>query len=214
MSMTQVSRGLADRFAPLDTQAYVESLKHPPLLRLVLSTVFAAGAIALTIAGVAVYGSSEALHLATASTPVRADPAFAPTTARPFSVEGDFVSELPVTPPTDLQIRFAAKLAREQDVTVVQMQSEPLKSGTSALGQSRITLQLRGDYRDIKNVLIAMLSKYPGLTLQRLTIRHHADTVVAPPPGGTAAPLPPADRADDEASIELIQYSQALATIR
>ncbi len=214
MSIAQVSHGFASRFAPLDTQAYVESLKHPPLLQLVLSIVFVAGAIALTSAGVAVYRASEALHLAIASTPVRADPALAPTMPRPSSVEGDFVSELPATPPTNLQIRFAAKIAHEQDVTVVQMQSEPLKSGSSAIGQSRITLQLRGDYRDIKNVWIAMLSKYPGLTLQRLTIRHHADTVVAPSPAGTTTPLPPADRADDEASIEMIQYTQAAATVR
>ena len=130
--------------------------------------------------------------------------------------ESDFVSELPTTPPTDQQIRFAAKLAHEQGVTVVQMQPEPLKSEPATLGQGRLTMQLRGDYRDIKNVWIAMLSKYPGLTLQRLTIRHHADGPASPTPPApvAAAALPPADRDDDEATIEMIQYTQPPATAR
>lgn len=161
-------------------QAYAESLNQSRLLQLALPMVFLAGAAALMTSVVEVYRASETLHLAIASAKVRANSARTLSSPRPSTTEGDFASELPTTPPTDLQIRYAAKLAREQDVTVVQMQSEPLKSDPSALGQSRITLQLRGDYRDIKNVWIAMLSKYPGLTMQRLTIRHLADAVVGP----------------------------------
>ncbi len=215
MSITQVSRSLADRCATFYIQADVESLKHPAVLQLALPVFFIIGAIGLTSSAIAVYRASEALHLAISSTPVRTNPALAPTMPRPSSVESDFVSELPSTLPTDVQIRYAAKLAREQEVTVVQMQSEPLKSDSAALGESRITLQLRGDYRDIKNVWIAMLSKFPGLTLQRLTLRHHASvgTVTAPSPATTDVALSPADRAD-EAGIEMIQYTQAPASVR
>jgi hypothetical protein len=175
---------------------------------------FAVGAIVLVCTGVALYHVSMAMKMANAS--ARAVPASAIVPLMPSlsTPEGDFVSELPATPPTDLQIRFATKLAHEQAVTVVQMQSEPLKSDASALGQNRITLQLRGDYRDIKNVWIAMLAKYPGLVLERLTIRHHADAVAAPLPAVTTTPLPAADRADDEASVEMIQYTRAPATVR
>lgn len=94
------------------------------------------------------------------------------------------------------------------------MQSEVLKTDSKALGQSRITLQLRGDYRDIKSVWIALLAKYPGLTLQRLTLRHHTEMQSVPSPQAAAVTLPSADRADDEATIEMIQYTQPPAIAR
>ncbi len=128
--------------------------------------------------------------------------------APPSNAASDFVAELPAVAPSDAQIRFAAKIAREARVIVVQMQTEPLKADPKTLGQSRLTLQLRGDYRDIKTVWIALIEKYPGLVLERMTIRHHAD--VSAPPGATtsATALPPADRADDEATLEMIQYTR------
>ena len=128
--------------------------------------------------------------------------------------DSGFVSELPVVSPGDLQIRYAAKLAHEQGASVLQMQSAALKTDPKGLGQSRITLQLRGDYRDIKNVWIALLAKYPGLTLQRLTLRHHTELKSVPSPQAAAVALPAADRADDEATIEMIQYTQPLALTR
>jgi hypothetical protein len=126
----------------------------------------------------------------------------------------DFVLELPVVSPGDLQIRYAARLAREQGASVLQMQSEVLKTDPKALGQSRITLQLRGDYRDIKNVWVALLAKYPGLTLQRLTLRHHTEMQSVPSPQAAAVTLRSVDRADDEATIEMIQYTQPPAIAR
>jgi hypothetical protein len=125
-----------------------------------------------------------------------------------------FVAELPLVAPSDPQIRYAAKLAHEQRVSIVQMQTEFLKADPKALGQSRITLQLRGDYRDIKNVWIALLAKYPGLVLERLNLRHHTDGLPAPAPLPTATALQSVDRADDEATIEMIQYTRPSETAR
>ena len=214
MPFFQVYRVLAGRFASLDVRSDGEPMLNPRLLRFALPIAFVVGIIFLVSSSLAVYRTSRALQLAVDSANIQAASAIAPTLPRPSQTERDFVSELPITSPADLQIRFAAKLASEQNLTVVQMQSEPLKSEFGSLGQSRITLQLRGDYRGIKNVWIALLSKYPGLTLQRLTVRHHADAVAAPSPAATTSPLPSADGADDEASIEMIQYTQPPALQR
>ena len=213
MPFFQVCRVLAGRFASLDVRSDGESMLNPRLLRFALPIVFVVGIIFLVSSALAVYRTSRELQPADVSANVQAPSVIAPTLPRPSQTERDFVSELPITPPADLQIRFAAKLASEQNLTVVQMQSEPLKSEFGSLGQSRITLQLRGDYRGIKNVWIALLSKYPGLTLQRLTVRHHADAAAAPSPAATTSPLPSAD-GDDEASIEMVQYTQPPALQR
>lgn len=111
----------------------------------------------------------------------------------------DFMRDLPAAAPSDLQLRFAAKLAQEVHVTIQQMQAEPLKTEPGHLGQTRLLLQLRGDYRDVKSMAIAMLEKYPGLTLEHMTIRDRTATL---------APAR-ADRGDDEASLEMIQYVRA-----
>lgn len=216
MPIFQVHRVLAGRFASLDVRSDGESMLNPRLLRFASHIAFVVGLIFLVSSALAVYRTSRALQLAVDSAKIQAASVIAPTLPRPSQTERDFVSELPITSPADLQIRFVAKLASEQNLDVVQMQSEPLKSEFGSLGQSRITLQLRGDYRGIKNVWIALLSKYPGLTLQRLTVRHHADaaTAAAPSPAATTSPLPPADGADDEASIEMIQYTQPPALHR
>jgi len=75
------------------------------------------------------------------------------------------------------------------------MQGETIKVGAKQLGQAKFTLQLRGDYRDIKLVISGLLSKLPGLTLQRLTLRH-PDAL----DGNSTA------TGSDDASVELIQY--------
>lgn len=148
-----------------------------------------------------VHGSRSVSHAPAPSAPTDPSP----------EREGDFVSELPVVAPSDLQFRYTANLAHEQRVSILQMQSELLKSDPKALGQTRITLQLRGDYRDVKNVWIALLAKFPGLTLQRLTVRHHGDAVQTSVPTGAGGALPPIDRDLDEATLELIQYTQPRA---
>lgn len=72
--------------------------------------------------------------------------------------------ELPAIAPTDAQIRFAAKLARESQVNLQRMQSEPLPLAPRHLGQVRVALQLGGDYRSGKLVVRTNLA---------LTSRHH-----------------------------------------
>ena len=112
----------------------------------------------------------------------------------------DFVSTLPSSPDPDAIIRFASRLALDQGVRVSQVQSETTASGATKLGQAKYTLQMRGDYRNIKNVAIDLLAKFPGLTLQRLVI-HHRDAA----PGGAA------DQGADEASLELVQFLRPAA---
>ncbi len=137
-----------------------------------------------------------------------------PTQPAPSAEDArDFVSELPAESPNDAQIRYAAKLAHELHVVIVQMQAEPLKADPKTLGQTRLTLQLRGDYRDIKNVWIALIEKYPGLVLERMTIRHHdampaAPSLPAVPAAPVAMALSPTDAVNDEATLEMIQYTR------
>ena len=109
----------------------------------------------------------------------------------------DFVYTLPSTAEPDTTIRFTSKLAQDQDVRISQIQSEFVATDPKKLGQTKFTLQLRGDYPNIKNVVIGLLAKFPGLTLQRLTV-HHRDNAAGTPP----------DKSNDEASIELLQFTQ------
>ena len=92
-------------------------------------------------------------------------------------------------------IRFASRLALDQDVRIAQMQSEPIRTDDKKLGQAKFTLQLVGNYANIKNVVIGLLAKFPGMTLQHLTIRRR-----------DASSGNPADKGSDEATLELIQY--------
>ena len=122
----------------------------------------------------------------------------------PASTSGaqpNFVATLPPTPNLDAIIRFTSRLARDQGVRVSQVQSETTASGASQLSQAKCTLQLRGDYRGIKNVTIGLLAKFPGLILQRLVI-HHRDATS----GSTA------DQSADEASLEFVQFLRPAAT--
>ncbi len=119
------------------------------------------------------------------------------------SLEGtpDFTQDLPATAPTDTQIRFTAKLARELRIDLQRMQSEPSNVDARHLGRTRITLQLRGDYRDEKALLAGLLAKFPGLTLEHLSVRHRGDMAVPGAGQGEARP-------DDEATLELVQYTR------
>ena len=117
------------------------------------------------------------------------------------SSQVDFVSTLPNSADPDATIRFTSRLAQDQDVRVSQMQSEFVATDAKKLGQTKFTLQLRGDYRNVKNVMIGLLAKFPGLTLQRLTV-HHRDTTSGSP----------TDKGSDEATLELLQFARPAAT--
>ena len=112
----------------------------------------------------------------------------------------DFVSSLPTTIDPDATVRFTSRLAQDQSVRISQIQSQPIATDAKHLGQAKFTLQLRGDYPNIKNVLIGLLAKFPGLTLQHLTL-HHRD----------AASGNSADKGSDEATLELIQFIRPAA---
>jgi hypothetical protein len=71
----------------------------------------------------------------------------------------DFTQDLPATAPTDTQIRFTAKLARELHLDLQRMQSEPSNADARHLGRTRVPLQSRGDYRDEKALLAGLLGK-------------------------------------------------------
>ena len=106
-------------------------------------------------------------------------------------------AEVPPIEDPDALPRFTSKIAHEQGIALLQMQSETLKTDNKHLGQRHSTLQLRGDYPSTKRLLIALLAKFPGLTLEHMTIRHRASGAA---PDSTS-------RSDDECTIELIQYS-------
>ena len=113
----------------------------------------------------------------------------------PAAQRADFVSALPGLVDPGETIRFASRLAQDQDVRITQMQSESVGTDAKKLGQAKFTLQLVGDYANIKNVVIGLLAKFPGLALRHLTVRHR-----------DASPGTPADKGSEEATLELIQY--------
>ncbi len=202
----------------LDAHAYAASLKHSRGVHFALPIACLAGALCLAGSSIAVYRTSTLLRIANQPPLTRASSSGTPTVAAKVNSQSSardvFVTELPAAALTDPQFRFAAKIAREQEVSIAQMQSESLKSDPNTLGQTRLTLQVRGDYRAIKNLWIALLAKYPGLTLERLTLRHHAESTVPAPQQSAAPASPSADRGEDEADIALIQYTQPAALSR
>lgn len=78
---------------------------------------------------------------------------------------------------------------------VAQVRSEPVHTEPRRLGQIKFSLQFRGDYVDIKSVLVDILSKFPGMTVQHLSIRH-----------STALAGKGSIDGGDEASLELLQF--------
>jgi hypothetical protein len=200
---------------PLDAHAYAASLKRSRGMQFVLPIVCFAGALCLVSSAVAVYRASAMLHVA-AQTPLARAASLATATPeqvvnRKPSASNLFVFELPAAAPIDSQFRFAGRITREQEVTIAQMQSESLKSDPTRLGQTRLTLQVRGDYRALKNLWIGLLAKYPGLTSERFTVRHHVETSPPIPQPSNSPVQPTADRVDDDATIELIQYTRPRA---
>jgi hypothetical protein len=101
----------------------------------------------------------------------------------------------------DALARAASRLAREQQITVVRLQSESIAGQAGHLRQSRIRLDVLGNYVATKALLIELLSKFPGLTLEHFAIRH------ASGPSGVDAGVGARPSIEDRASIELIQYS-------
>jgi hypothetical protein len=102
--------------------------------------------------------------------------------------------------PFDELARIGAKLAREQRIQLLQLQSDPVNTPPGHLVKSRIRLLVRGDYVDTKTFLISLLGNFHGLALDRLTIRH------VPMAGGTGSGMPGTQGSADESTIELIQY--------
>ena len=109
----------------------------------------------------------------------------------------DYTHTLPVTAPTDAEFRFASKLAREHGVRIVRMQAESLSGDSQRLAKIRLSIQLRGDYQDIKAVWTSMLEQFPGLALQRLAVKQRG-----------AADAAEVDRGNEEATLDLVQYTR------
>jgi len=103
--------------------------------------------------------------------------------------------------PFDELARVTAKLAREQQLEVVQLQSEQIEVASRGLSHTRITLALRGDYVPSKSLIIALLSAFPGLTLEHLSVRHQ---VAGDPSLATSALT---DAFHDLTIVTFIQYS-------
>jgi len=103
--------------------------------------------------------------------------------------------------PFDELARFSTRIAHEQGLDLVRLQSEAISTSSAHLSQVRIRLQVRGDYAGTKALLISLLANFPGLTLEHLTLHHS----LAASPIGSATPA--SREADDESTIELIQYS-------
>lgn len=161
-----------------------------------------AAAVALMVSGRFLSSAVRSLHVAE---DLNASAAATPRAQSPragIATQRDVVEDLPLVPESDSLTRFASKIAHELGLTLLQMQSESLKVEPNHLGQRRSTLQVRGDYLSTKKLLIALLAKFPGLTLEHWTIRHRA--------GGlpTTAAADVANRSDDESTIDLIQYSR------
>jgi hypothetical protein len=84
------------------------------------------------------------------------------------------------------------------------MHGDPKSSDPRSLGQARLSVQVRGDYRDIKSFAIALLDKFPGLALERLSVRRSSTPGAAPAAFPSSAPA----EAMDEATVEFIQYTR------
>lgn len=169
-------------------------------------TVFGCCAVAVVVASI---GSSRilssavgSLHAAEADVASPAPASGAPRAQTSSARRDGLVDGLPPDQDSDALTRYLSKIAHEEGLALLQMQSENLKTDPRHLAQRRSTLEVRGDYLSTKRMLIAMLAKFPGLTLEHWAIRHR------PSGAATNAPADAANRPDDESTIELIQYSR------
>jgi len=99
--------------------------------------------------------------------------------------------------------RFSAVLAHEQRVDLIQLQSERLDTAPPRLSQVRVRLRIRGDYVGTKAFLASLLTNFPGLTVEHLTMRRNLSVS----PDGDPTPATRGGN-DDDSAIELIQYSE------
>lgn len=173
----------------------------PPVLAWSVLAV-AAGAAAIGMLDVGVhcvrvfqdlFGSGEIAH----ATPVPPAASATPSPAFRRGFAGTSISQRSF----DELARLSAKIANEQGIDVVQLLADAPASRPTHLNQSRIRLQVRGDYAATKVLLISLLSNFPGLTLEHLSMRHD------PAAGAAGSPTKGSQGVGEQATIELIQYS-------
>lgn len=127
------------------------------------------------------------------------------------SVRTDFTDDLPIEPATNALIQDGFKLGKAAGLTVVSAQPTNQSHADGQLSRVVVNFKVKGSYPAIKQVLAALLKKYPGLTLQHLNIRRGIEStaplpqLVAPTmPGVPVVKIGP----QQEAEISLIQWGK------
>ncbi len=137
--------------------------------RLVIASCLAlASAIGSTAWRVDVVRQSRALELDLEAT----KQALASTnTTAPTALKVDFAHGLSDAPAVDPVVRELQRASTEAGAAFVALTATPRPATLQALGRIELAVSLRGAYPKLKSILAQTLDRFPGLIVQRLTIR-------------------------------------------
>ncbi len=105
----------------------------------------------------------------------------------------------------DLWLPFVGKIARERHLEVTRVEIGPVLSSSSPrIRTTPLNLTIKGEYADIKTLVIAMQDRFRGMTLSKLSVRRTSElptNVSAGAVGVTPAPT------TLEANVEMTQFT-------
>lgn len=89
---------------------------------------------------------------------------------------GDFAARLPASAPIEGLVRELQRSSAAANVVLVSVSASPRMASAQTLGRTEVAVQLRGNYSNLKVILAEALSRFPGLVLQHVSIRHAGGT--------------------------------------
>ena len=97
---------------------------------------------------------------------------------------------------------FIGKIAKERHLELTRVEVGPMaSSSTPRVRTTNLNLLLKGEYADIKMLVIAMQDRFHGMTLSKFSVRR-ASELPAGAGTGSAAPT------TLEASIDMTQFAR------
>ena len=106
----------------------------------------------------------------------------------------------------DLWLPFIGKIAKERQLEVTRVEVGPaVSTSTADVRKTSLNLLVKGEYADIKMLVIAMQDRFHGMTLSKFSVRRKSEL---PTGAGTGAPGASATPTTLEAGIEMTQFAR------
>lgn len=86
----------------------------------------------------------------------------------------DFAQQLPPALSAETVVRQFQQSSAQLGVILISVSAAPRDASVQTLGRAELSVTLRGSYPHLKTVLSESLDRFPGLVLQRMTLRRQA----------------------------------------